>query len=77
MCGRGKLPWGAVMGRADKGGCLHSGAEHEDPDLLKDELQLYGGKSLSSGFGENGITQRTRGFWALLDRNEFMRVFHG
>lgn len=59
MCGRWKLPWGTVMGELTKDGCLHSGAEHEEPDLLKDELQLYGGKSLSSGFGENGVTQRT------------------
>lgn len=40
--------WGLLT----KGACLHPGAEHGEPDVLKDELQLYGGNWLSSGFGK-------------------------
>lgn len=47
-----------MTGKSWLKGCFHSGAVHEEPDLLKDELQLYGGKSLSSGLGEKGTTQR-------------------
>lgn len=56
---RGYCDCDSDCGELTKRICFHPGAEHEEPDILKDELQLYEGKLSSSGFGENGTTQRT------------------
>lgn len=37
---------------------FHPGAEHGQPDILKNELQLYGGNCLSSALEKTRIRQR-------------------
>lgn len=76
---RGKPLWGAVTGGSQLTDfCLHPGAEHGEPDILKDELQLYEGNCLgrNSGFGWNRIKERTQRLRASLGGNPVMRIFH-